>query len=94
MHKIIILILFLIMLCYNVNRLCETFVADSPIDSIKTFTKEISIYRPVGSNELKNLKTKILNEMNNLKLKTTEQSFTRKIRNKNWRKNLNFGSIL
>jgi len=84
MHKIIILILFLIILCYNVNRLCETFVSDSPIDSIKTFTKEISIYRPVGSIELKNVKTKILNEMNNLKLKTTEQSFSRNIRNKDY----------
>jgi len=84
MHKIIILILFIILVCYNVNRLCETFVSDSPIDSIKTFTKNISIYRPVGSNELKNVKSKILNEMNNLNLKTTEQSFTRNIRNKDY----------
>jgi len=84
MHKIIILILFLILLCYNVNRLCETFVSDNPIDSIKTFTKEISIYRPVGSNKLKIVKTKILNEMHNLKLKTTEQIFSRNIRNKDY----------
>jgi Zn-dependent M28 family amino/carboxypeptidase len=34
--------------------------------------------------ELKNVKTKILNEMNNLKLKTTEQSFSRNIRNKDY----------
>jgi len=64
--------------------MCETFNEYSPIDSIKTFTKEISIYRPVGSKELIDVKSKILNEMNILNLKTTEQSFSRNIRNKDY----------
>ena len=84
MHKTIILILIIILIYYNVNRLCETFMEDSPINSIKDFTREISIYRPVGSKELIDVKSKILNEMKKINLKTTEQSFSRNIRNKNY----------
>ena len=84
MLKIIILILVIIVIYYNVNNLCEQFTTYDPIDSIKKFTKDISIYRPVGSKELKEVKNKILNEMKKLGLKTTEQSFTRTIKNKDY----------
>jgi len=84
MLKIIILILVIIVIYYNVNNLCEKFTTYDPIDSIKKFTKDISIYRPVGSKELKEVKNKILNEMKKLGLKTTEQSFTRTIKNKDY----------
>jgi len=85
MYKTIILILIIILIYYNVNCLCETFIEESSIDSIKSFTKEISIYRPVESNELADVKTKILKEMNKLNLKIKEQLFTRNIKNKNYK---------
>jgi hypothetical protein len=57
---------------------------DSSITFIKNFTKEISIYRPNGSQELVFVKNKIINEMKKIGLKTEIQSFTRTINNKDY----------
>jgi len=57
---------------------------ESSITFIKNFTKEISVYRPVGSKELVNVKNKIINEMKKIGLETDIQSFTRKINNKDY----------
>jgi len=82
--KLFILILILMIIYYNIYNLCEPFTIDNPIESIKKFTKEISVYRPVGSKQLKDVKIKILNKMNQMNLKSSEQSFSRNIKNKKY----------
>jgi Zn-dependent M28 family amino/carboxypeptidase len=57
---------------------------DSSMNFIKNFTKEISVYRPVGSKELKIVKNKIINEMKKIGLKTEVQSFKKKIYHKEY----------
>lgn len=57
---------------------------ESSITFIKNFTKEISVYRPVGSKELVNVKNKIINEMRKIGLETEVQSFTKTINNKEY----------
>ncbi len=69
----------MIILCYLNYELIEPFF-ELPIDNIKDFTKEICVYRPVGSIELEKVKTKIHNKLFNLKMDTQTQSFSKKIR--------------
>jgi hypothetical protein len=57
---------------------------ESSITFIKNFTKDISVYRPVGSQELADVKTRIINEMTKIGLDIQIQSFTRKINNKDY----------
>jgi len=57
---------------------------ESSITFIKNFTKDISVYRPVGSKELINVKNKILKEMKKIGLETQIQSFTKTINNKEY----------
>jgi len=78
----ILLILCLIYCYYNL----ESFTGEisSPLENIKKFTKEISIYRPIGSDNLNIVKNKIINKMNSLGLTTTKQSFKRIINNKEY----------
>jgi hypothetical protein len=67
---------------------------ESSITFIKNFTKNISIYRPVGSNELNNVKKLIIDEMKKIGLDIEVQSFTRNINNKEytntWYTDLNY----
>jgi len=84
MLKIIFIILLLIIIfyfCYQVENFNNTTL---DIDNIKTFTKKISIYRPVGSPDLESVKSKVLTEMKNIGLSTTVQSFKRTINNKEY----------
>jgi hypothetical protein len=71
------------LLFYSLFNTVETFT-NTNIDYIKTFTKDISIYRPVGSSELESVKNKVLTEMKNIGLSTTVQSFKRTINNKEY----------
>jgi hypothetical protein len=57
---------------------------ENSITFIKNFTKNISVYRPVGSKELANVKTMVINEMKKIGLDTQVQSFTRTINNKKY----------
>lgn len=57
---------------------------ESSITFIKNFTKNISIYRPVGSNELNNVKKLIIEEMRKIGLDIQVQSFTKNINNKEY----------
>lgn len=79
-----ILIFLAIVLLYKIYKKdiksIENF--DDPIQNIKNFTKEISIYRPVESNALYQVKQKVMSKMKELGLSTTEQIFTRNINNK------------
>ena len=60
------------------------YLEDPSITFIKNFTKEISVYRPVGSKELDIVKHKIVNEMKNIGLHVEIQPFKRKINNKKY----------
>jgi hypothetical protein len=77
-----ILIFLVISLLYKIYKKTiksiENF--DNPIQNIKNFTKEISIYRPVGSNALYEVKQKVMSKMKELGLSTSEQIFTRNIK--------------
>jgi len=57
---------------------------EDSITFIKKFTKNISIYRPVGSKELNYVKKQITDEMKKIGLEIEIQSFTRKINNKDY----------
>jgi glutaminyl-peptide cyclotransferase len=57
---------------------------DPSITFIKDFTKEISVYRPVGSKELSTVKNLVINEMSKIGLSVEIQSFTRVINNKTY----------
>jgi len=81
MINLVLIIIILLLLFYPLFKIIETF---TNIDYIKTFTKEISIYRPVGSPELESVKNKVLSEMKNIGLSTTVQSFKRTINNKEY----------
>jgi len=81
MINIVLIVIILLLLFYPLFKTVETF---TNIDYIKNFTKEISIYRPVGSSELESVKSKVLIEMKNIGLSTTVQSFTRTINNKEY----------
>ena len=82
--KVIILLICILFILYLVSsNYSEQFTSENPpIVNIKNFTKEISIYRPVGSDNLNIVKNKILNKMNELGLTTTKQNFERTINNK------------
>lgn len=81
MINIVLIVIILLLLFYPLFKTVETF---TNIDYIKNFTKEISIYRPVGSSELETVKNKVLTEMKNIGLETKVQSFTRTINNKEY----------
>jgi hypothetical protein len=81
MINLVLIIIILLLLFYPLFKTVEKF---TNINYIKTFTKEISIYRPVGSPELESVKNKVLAEMKNMGLSTKVQSFTRKINNKEY----------
>lgn len=81
MINIVLIVIILLLLFYPLFKTIETF---TNIDYIKNFTKEISIYRPVGSSELETVKNKVLTEMKNIGLETKVQSFTRTINNKEY----------
>jgi len=57
---------------------------DPSITFIKDFTKEISVYRPVGSKELDIVRDKIVIEMTKIGLHVEIQSFKRKINDKEY----------
>ena len=78
-----ILLILCLMYCYY-NLELFTGEISSPLENIKKFTKEISIYRPVGSDNLNTVKNKIINKMNSLGLTTTKQPFKRIINNKEY----------
>ena len=77
------------LLCYFKYNFIETFF-DLPIDNIKDFTKQISIYRPAGSVELEKVSTKIRTKLHDLNMQVKNQSFTKKIREKHY----NFNNII
>ena len=81
MINLVLIIIILLLLFYPLFNNLEKF---TNIDYIKNFTKEISIYRPVGSSELETVKNKVLTEMKNIGLSTTVQSFKRTINNKEY----------
>ena len=81
MINIVLIVIILLLLFYPLFKTVETF---TNINYIKNFTKEISIYRPVGSSELETVKNKVLTEMKNIGLETKVQSFTRTINNKEY----------
>ena len=61
------------------------------LNFIKKITKDISLYRPVPSNNLEKVKLYVLNELNNIPNFTAKkQIFTRKIHNKEY----NFSNII
>jgi glutaminyl-peptide cyclotransferase len=62
----------------------STNESTNEINYIKEFTKEISIYRPVGSKELSTVKNLVINEMSKIGLSVEIQSFTRVINNKTY----------
>lgn len=81
MINLVLIVIILLLLFYPLFKTIETF---TNIDYIKNFTKEISIYRPVGSSELETVKNKVLTEMKNIGLETKVQSFTKTINNKEY----------
>lgn len=85
MKEIFIIILILLCLYLLLSNLTEPFSSENPpLENIKNFTKDISIYRPVGSDNLNIVKNKVLNKMNELGLTTTKQTFKRTINNKKY----------
>lgn len=87
-YNLIIILIFITLLFFFNYNLIEPFFQSS--FDIKDFTKEISIYRPVGSFELEKVKTKIYNKLYNLKLDVQIQSFSKEIRDKKY----NFSNII
>jgi len=83
MINLVLIVIILLLLFYPFFNTVETFT-DTNIDYIKTFTREISIYRPVDSLELNTVKNKVLTEMKNIGLSTKIQSFKRIINNKEY----------
>lgn len=81
MINLVLIVIIILLLFYPLFKTIETF---TNIDYIKNFTKEISIYRPVGSSELETVKNKVLTEMKNIGLETKVQSFKRTINNKEY----------
>jgi len=87
---LLILILFAILYCLNYYQ--ENFTDDInvPLENIKNFTKEISIYRPVESENLQIVKKKIIKSLTDIGLTVSIQTFTRMINNKVY----NFSNII
>jgi hypothetical protein len=94
MILIIIIILILILIInlnhdYQDNNYRENYYQDNQdynldLNYIKKLTKDISIYRPVESDNLKKVKNIVMNELKKLNLDVEEQKFTRYIRGKNY----------
>ncbi len=83
MILIIILILLIILFFINTNK--EPFENTLDLNNIKRITKEVSINRPVGSNNLLNVKKFVINELNNISnLNIEEQKFTKIIKGKKY----------
>jgi hypothetical protein len=80
--------LIIIAISFIVIAIVISISPSSPTDKsstfIKNFTKEISVYRPVGSKELDTVKHKIVNEMKRIGLHVEIQHFKRKINNKKY----------
>ena len=85
---IIIIVLLAILLFYPIKN--EHFNNNLELNNIKRITKEVSIYRPVESNNLLKVKKFIMNELNILGLDVKEQSFVRNIRGTDY----NFSNII
>jgi Zn-dependent M28 family amino/carboxypeptidase len=81
MINLVLIVIIILLLFYPFLKTIETF---TNINYIKNFTKEISIYRPVGSSELETVKNKVLAEMKNIGLSTKVQSFKKTINNKEY----------
>ena len=85
---LIILIILIIYIIINIFQV-ESMTEESYIYDIKNFTKQISIYRPIESNNLMDVKYNVINEMSKY-MNTVEQKFTRTIRNKTY----NFSNLI
>jgi len=80
---LIILIIFLLFYLNNKYNNIDNFQNIShSIINIKNLTKELSIYRPVGSENLKLVKNKVTNKIKEIGLSFSEQKFNRTINNK------------
>jgi len=88
---LIILIMFLLFNLYKKIKYIDSFNSiGNPIQNIKTMTKELSVYRPVGSDNLLTVKTKVIKTMKDIGLSVDEQKFTRNIRNNKY----NFSNLI
>ncbi len=73
----------IILFFINTNK--EPFENTLDLNNIKRITKEVSINRPVGSNNLLNVKKFVINELNNISnLNIEEQKFTKIIKGKKY----------
>lgn len=77
---ILIIIIFLLIILLIKNK--ENFNNLLDLNNIKRITKEISINRPVGSDNLNKVKKMVLDELNKLDLNVEQQKFTRTIKGK------------
>lgn len=83
---LIIIIIIVIFIYFSIIECFENFNNDDDddLEYLKDFTKEISIYRPVESKNLRKVKNIIIDELKDTKMEIKEQSFTRIINNKNY----------
>jgi hypothetical protein len=81
--NLILILLIILLISIFFYKDIESFT-DINSNYIKTFTKEISIYRPIESQELDSVKNKVLIEMKKIGLSTQVQSFKRTINNKEY----------
>lgn len=84
-HLIILILIILLSFIYFNQQIVELME-----DNLKEFTKEICVYRPVGSPELEKVKNKIRGKLSGLNLNVQTQSFTKTIRDKKY----NFSNII
>ena len=83
--------MFLLFNLYKKIKYIDSFNSiGNPIQNIKTMTKELSVYRPVGSDNLLTVKTKVIKTMKDIGLSVDEQKFTRNIRNNKY----NFSNLI
>ncbi len=84
MIVIIIILISILLLILLFKNHCETFNNSLDLNNIKRITKEVSINRQVGSENLSKVKKFVMNELKLLDLSVEEQKFTRLIRGKNY----------
>ena len=83
--------MFLLFNLYKKIKYIDSFDSiDNPIQNIKKMTKELSVYRPVGSDNLLTVKSKVMKTMRDIGLSVDEQKFTRNIKNNNY----NFSNLI